>query len=92
MTIRGTHIGMGVAAVIVAVNLGACSASGLSASSSCQDFMNASATEQHEVVDQLASQYNKPDYATPIGEPEVPYYCSANHSTTLGQFFQKAED
>jgi len=71
--------------------LSACAGSGLSASSSCKDFMNASSVEQHEIVDQLASQYKKPDYATPLGEPEVPYYCSANPSTTLGDFFQKAE-
>lgn len=54
--------------------------------------MSASASEQHEVVDKLASQYQKPAFATPLGEPEVPYYCSASPSTTLGQFFQKAED
>jgi len=66
--------------------------SGLSASSSCKDFMTASASEQHEVVDQLASQYRKAAYTTPLGEPEVPYYCSANPSVTLGQFFQKAEE
>jgi hypothetical protein len=53
--------------------------------------MNASATEQHEIVDQLASKFRKPDYATPLGEPEVPYYCSANPSTSPEQFFQKAE-
>jgi hypothetical protein len=69
-----------------------CGGSGLSASSSCKDFMAASASEQHEVIDQLSSHYDKPDYATPIGEPEVPYYCTASPSVTLGQFFQKAED
>jgi hypothetical protein len=71
--------------------LSACGGSSLSASSSCKDFMNASAVEQHEVVDQLASRYQKPDYSTPLGEPEVPYYCTANPSTTLGEFFTKAE-
>jgi len=85
-----------IAALAVAVAgsalvLGACGESSLSASSSCKDFMNASAIEQHEVVDRLASQYQKPDYSTPLGEPEVPYYCSANPSTTLGQFFTTAE-
>jgi hypothetical protein len=66
--------------------------SGLSASSSCKDFMAASASEQHEVIDQLSSHYDKPAYATPLGEPEVPFYCSSSPSVTLGQFFQKAED
>lgn len=69
-----------------------CGGSSLSASSSCKDFMAASAMEQHEVVDQLSSHYDKPAYSTPLGEPEVPYYCSSSPSVTLGQFFQKAED
>jgi hypothetical protein len=71
--------------------LGACGTAGLSASSSCQQFMNASGSEQHEIVDQLASHFGKPAYTTPLGEPEVPYYCSANPSVTLEQFFQRAE-
>ena len=54
--------------------------------------MKVSASEQHEVVDQLASQYRKAVYATPLGEPEVPFYCSSDPSVTLGQFFQKAEE
>ncbi|MFI4991564.1 MAG: hypothetical protein ACHQHO_11725 [Solirubrobacterales bacterium] len=82
---------MAVAGVASALVLSACGGASLSASSSCHDFMNASATEQHEAVDQLAAQYQKPDFSTPLGEPEVPYYCSANPSTTLGDFFKKAE-
>ena len=54
--------------------------------------MKASAAEQHEVIDQLASHYQKAVYATPLGEPEVPFYCSSDPSVTLGQFFQKAEE
>ena len=69
-----------------------CAGSGLSASSTCKEFMAASASEQHEVIDQLASHYDKAVYATPLGEPEVPFYCSSSPSVTLGQFFQKAED
>jgi hypothetical protein len=80
-----------VAAVGSFLTLSACGGSSLSASSSCRDFMNASAVEQHEVVDQLAGRYRKPDYSTPLGEPEVPYYCSANPTTTLADFFTKAE-
>lgn len=63
----------------------------LSASSTCQDFMNASPEAQVSVVDSLAAQYHKPDYATPLGEPDVPYYCAANPSVTLGQFFEHAQ-
>jgi hypothetical protein len=78
-------------AVLSLLGIG-CGGSSLSASSSCKDFMAASASEQHEVVDQLSSHYDKPAYSTPLGEPEVPYYCTASPSVTLGQFFQKAED
>jgi hypothetical protein len=85
-------VGIAAAGAISTLVLSGCGGSTLSASSSCQDFMSASATEQHEVVDQLSSQYQKAAYATPLGEPEVPYYCSANPSVTLGQFFQKAEE
>jgi hypothetical protein len=92
MVSRGTRIGTATVAVISTLALSGCGDSTLSASSSCQDFMKASASEQHEVVDQLSSQYEKAAYATPLGEPEVPYYCSANPSVTLGQFFQKAEE
>jgi hypothetical protein len=72
--------------------LTACGGSGLSASSTCSAFMAASPGAQQQVTDQLAAQYDKPDYATPLGAPEVPYYCASNPNTTLGQFFQKASD
>ena len=85
------RISLAAAGVISALALSACSGAGLTASSSCHDFMNASASEQHEAIDKLAGQYNKPDFATPLGEPEIPYYCSAQPSVTLGEFFQKAE-
>jgi hypothetical protein len=92
MTFRCVHMSIAVAGVISCLALTACGSSSLSASSSCQEFMKASPSEQHEVVDQLASQYRKAVYATPLGEPEVPFYCSSDPSVTLGQFFQKAEE
>jgi len=69
-----------------------CGDSGLTASSTCHQFMNASPQDQATVVNSLAAQYQKPDYATPLGQPEVPYYCAANPNVTLGQFFAKATD
>jgi hypothetical protein len=92
MAFPTVRAGMAIAGAIATVALNACGGGGLAAASSCRDFMNASATEQHEIVDKLASEYNKPAYATPLGEPEVPFYCSSQPSITLGQFFQKAED
>lgn len=78
--------------VVSALALSACSTGGLSGASTCHDFMNASASEQQEVVDKLASHYRKPSYTTPLGAPEVPYYCSANPTVTLRGFFEHAED
>jgi hypothetical protein len=85
------RIGMALAATLSGVALSACSISGLSASSTCRDFMNASTSDQQAIVDKLATQYNKPAYTTPLGAPEVPYYCSANPTVTLQWFFQHAE-
>ncbi len=76
---------------LMAVAITGCGSS-LSASSTCQDFLNASPQAQQTAVEKLAAQYDKPDYATPLGMPEVPYYCSANPSATLGYFFSHAQD
>lgn len=91
MGINGVRTIIAVAGAGLALTVSACGGSGLSASSSCQNFMEASPTEQHEVIDKLAGDYRKPDYASPLGEPEVPYYCAANPTTKLGDFFEKAE-
>jgi hypothetical protein len=64
---------------------------GLSESTSCGDFMKASPQAQQQIVVSLAGKYQKPDYATPLGMPEVPYYCAAHPDTTLGQFFASAQ-
>jgi hypothetical protein len=92
MVFRNARLSAAVATLIVGLAVSSCSGSGLSASSSCKSFMSASPADQHEVIDQLASRYEKPDFATPLGEPEVAYYCAGDPSITLGQFFEKAED
>ena len=83
-------------AVVALTSMGlvvsSCQGGGLTASSTCQDFLNASPSDQSQVVTQLAGHYDKPEYATPLGAPEVPYYCSANPTVTLGQFFAHASD
>jgi hypothetical protein len=80
------------AVVSSAALLAGCGGSGPSASSTCQDFMNASSSDQQAVVEQLAGRYDKPEYATPLGSPEVPFYCTSNPTVTLGQFFESAQD
>jgi hypothetical protein len=82
----------GIALLLSALTLSACNSTSLGSSTTCRQFMSATPQQQQQVLDQLATQYNKPDYATPLGSPEVPYYCSANPSVTLGQFFKEASD
>jgi hypothetical protein len=74
-------------ASFVAVGCG----SGLSESSTCQDFLAADASSQQSIVQQLAGKYHKPAYATPLGMPEVPYYCASHADMTLKQFFSIAD-
>jgi hypothetical protein len=79
---------MGVLAVFAVSGCG----SGLSASSTCKDFSEASFEEQHEVIDSLSSKFDTPDYTSPLGEPEVAYYCASSPETTLEDFFEKASE
>ena len=64
---------------------------GLSANTTCQEFLNSSPAAQQTIIENLAARYHKPDYVTPLGEPEVSYYCASNPSVTLGQFFANAQ-
>lgn len=72
--------------------LGGCSLAGggLDGASTCDDFMHASAEEQMDVTQALAGEYRKPDYATPLGAPAVPYFCAQNPDVTLDEFFAGA--
>ena len=65
---------------------------GLTEASTCSDFMKASPQAQQSIVLNLAGKYQKPDFATPLGMPEVPYYCASHPSTSLRQFFALAQD
>ena len=69
-----------------------CGGGDLSASSTCKDFSEASAEEQHDVISSLSSKFGTPDYTTPLGEPEVGYYCASSPETTLEEFFQQAAE
>lgn len=80
--------GVAVAAVLV---VGGCGG-GLSAGSTCKSFSEASVEEQHEVIDSLSSKYDTPDYTSPLGEPEVGYYCAGSPDTTLEEFFENASE
>lgn len=74
----------------VGVFVAGCGSAGISESSTCSEFLAASAQDQKSLVSQLAGKYQKPDYATPLGGPEVPYYCASHPKVTLKQFFSIA--
>jgi hypothetical protein len=61
-----------------------CSHGGLTANSSCQDFLNASPSDQVQAIDSIASQEDAPDATTPLGMPNVSYMCAQAPSETLG--------
>ncbi len=82
---------MATIALLLAAVLSGCGKSGLSENSTCEEFLAASAQDQRSIVQQLAGKYQKPDYATPLGMPEVPYYCSRHAKVTLKQFFSFAQ-
>jgi hypothetical protein len=86
---------LGIGALVVGIVLttgviAGCGSAGLSASSTCTDFAEASPEEQSEVISSLSSKYDTPDYTTPLGEPEVAYYCASSPDTTLEEFFENA--
>lgn len=88
-------IGVGLmvlAMALTAAMIAGCGGGGLSASSTCKDFSEASPEEQHEVISSLSSKYDTPDYTTPLGEPEVGYYCASSPETTLEEFFEHASE
>jgi len=82
---------MAVAGALVVGLLG-CGGSGLSASSTCEDFSKASPEEQAKAISSLSSEFNTPEYATPLGSPEVGYYCASSPETTLEEFFKKGHE
>ena len=87
---------VGVTVVVLAITVTTLAVTGcggsLSASSTCKDFAEASGEDQHEVIPSLSSKFDTPDYTTPLGEPEVGYYCASNPETTLEEFFHQAAE
>jgi len=74
----------------IGASVAGCGAASISESSTCRQFLAASPQDQQTLVSQLAGKYQKPDYATPLGQPEVPYYCASHPDMTLKQFFEVA--
>ncbi len=89
---QGTARCVAVGAVVVALAsaLAGCGEASLGEASTCRDFLAASGEDQRSLTQQLAGKYQKPDYATPLGMPAVPYYCSRHPEVTLKEFFSFA--
>jgi hypothetical protein len=79
-----------VGAVLATFAVAGCGDQGLSEASTCKDFLAADPADQQSVTQQLAGKFGKPDYATPLGMPAVPYYCANHPDTTLQEFFEAA--
>jgi hypothetical protein len=84
MKVRRTKAAVAVSAALAVGLLTGCGGGGLSANSSCQDFMNASPQDQDQAVSQLASQLHAPDAVTPLGRPNIDYLCTNEPNDTLG--------
>ena len=62
---------------------------GLSATSTCQQFLNADdGTEQQAIVD-IAESYGEGGFGSPLALPEIRYECSGEPSVTLGSVIQQ---
>ena len=66
--------------------------SGLSASSSCKNFMAASQEEQAQAISKLSSQFDTPEGATPLGSPSIAYTCTPNPDMSLEDLFHKEHE
>ncbi len=71
---------------LVAV-LAGCGGSGLSASSSCSDFMEAAPEDQASTISKLSTQFDTPEIATPLGSPGISYTCASNPEMSLEEVF-----
>lgn len=72
-------------AVLSALTVGLAGCSGsLTAKSSCNDFLNASQSDQIQAIDKIAAQEDAPDATTPLGMPNISYLCTGDPNQTLG--------
>ena len=76
---------------VSAAGLAGCGQASLSASSSCQDFLSASPTDQDAAVSKLAGELHAPDAVTPLGRPNVNYLCANEPNMTLGDAISKTD-
>lgn len=65
--------------------LAGCGNSTLGSKSSCKDFLYASQEDQDRAVSRLAVDLRAPDAVTPLGRPNVNYFCADNPQKRLGE-------
>lgn len=75
---------LGVALLSASALLAGCG-NGLTAQSSCKDFMAAGIDEQNTAIAQIAVDEHSPDAVTPLGRPNIDYLCAQDGSMTLGR-------
>jgi len=80
-----------VVAVLACVGLlaGCGKKAGLTSSSSCKDFLNASPTDQVSAIDKIAAQEHAPNSTTPLGQPNIGYLCAGDPNMTLGEAIRR---
>lgn len=78
--------------VAMAIMFMGCGGGGLSASSSCEDFLSASPEDQEQTISKLSSQFETPELTTPLGEPNVAYVCSSSPEMSLEEVFQRSHE
>jgi hypothetical protein len=84
MNVRRRTCGLVASLAVGGILAGGCAGAGLTAKSSCKDFLNASEQTQNEAVSRLAGELHAPDAATPLGRPNINYICASDSQATLG--------
>lgn len=72
-------------ALVALTALTSCGGAGLSADSSCKDFLNASVEDQDQAVSSIAGDLEAANAVTPLGRPNVNYLCANDPDKTLGE-------
>jgi hypothetical protein len=62
---------------------------GLTANSSCTDYLNASSQDQNDAVESIAGQLHAGNAVTPLGRPNIDYLCTQEPTATLGHVIQQ---
>jgi hypothetical protein len=62
---------------------------GLTASSTCQQFLNTDEDDERQALADIGISYGFSEYSNPLALPEIQYECGGQPSTTLGSLIQR---